>query len=66
MAQFLLPDEQLEGIYTCSHLALPIREDVIEDKHDYENLEEIYPEQQEPVQTALKSDYQGPATAGPH
>ena len=53
MAQFLLPDERLEGIYTLFALGASYTEDVIETKHDYENLEEIYPEQQEPIQTVL-------------
>ena len=53
MAQFLLPDERLEGIYTLFALGASYTEDVIETKHDYENLEEIYPEQQEPVLTVL-------------
>lgn len=53
MAQFLLPDERLEGIYTLFVLGASYTEDVIETKHDYENLEEIYPEQQEPVRTVL-------------
>ena len=53
MAQFLLPDERLEGIYTLFALGDSYTEDVIETKHDYENLEEIYPEQQEPVRTVL-------------
>ena len=53
MAQFLLPDERLEGSYTLFALGASYTEDVIETKHDYENLEEIYPEQQEPVRTVL-------------
>jgi len=53
MAQFLLPDERLEGIYTLFALGASYTEDVIETKHDYENLEEIYPEQQEPIRTVL-------------
>lgn len=53
MAQFLLPDGRLEGIYTLFALGASYTEDVIETKHDYENLEEIYPEQQEPIRTVL-------------
>ena len=53
MAQFLLPDGRLEGIYTLFALGASYTEDVIETKHDYENLEEIYSEQQEPVRTVL-------------
>lgn len=53
VAQFLLPDERLEGIYTLFALGASYTEDVIETKHDYENLEEIYPEQQEPIRTVL-------------
>lgn len=53
MAQFLLPDGRLEGIYTLFALGASYTEDVIETKHDYENLEEINSEQQEPVRTVL-------------
>ena len=53
MAQFLLPDERLEGIHNLFELGASYTEDVIETKHDYENLEEIYPEQQEPIRTVL-------------
>lgn len=53
MAEFLLPNEKMEGVYTMFALGASYAEDVIESKHDYENLEEIFPEQQEPVLTVL-------------
>lgn len=53
MADFLLPNDKMEGVYTMFALGASYVEDVIEAKHDYENLEEIYPEQQEPMRTVL-------------
>jgi hypothetical protein len=53
MAGFLLPGGQMEGVYTLFALGASYAEDVVEAKHDYENLEEIYPEQQEPMRTVL-------------
>lgn len=53
MADFLLPNDKMEGVYTMFALGASYIEDVIEAKHDYENLEEIYPEQQEPMRTVL-------------
>ena len=35
-------------------------EDVIEGKHEYENLEEIYPEEQEPAKTVLNQLLKAP------
>lgn len=53
MAEFLLPNERMEGVYTMFALGASYVEDVIEARHDYENLEEIFPEQQEPMRTVL-------------
>lgn len=53
MADFLLPNDKMEGVYSLFALGASYVEDVIEAKHDYENLEEIYPEQQEPMHTVL-------------
>lgn len=53
MADFLLPNDRLEGVYTLFALGASYAEDVIEAKHEYENLEELYPEQPEPMQTVL-------------
>lgn len=53
MAGFLLPDGQMEGVYTLFALGASYGEDVVEAKHEYENLEEIYPGQQEPMRSVL-------------
>lgn len=53
MADFLLPSEQLESVFTVFALSASYAEDVIESKHEFENLEEIYPDNQEPVKTVL-------------
>lgn len=53
MADFLLPNGQLEGVYTLFALGASYGEDVVEAKHEYENLEEIYPGQQEPMRSVL-------------
>lgn len=53
MAHFLLPDKYLENAFTIFALSASYVEDVIEGKHEYENLETIYPEEQEPARTVL-------------
>ncbi len=53
MASFLLPDQCMESTFSLFALSASYTEDVIEAKHDYENLAEIYPEQQEPTKTVL-------------
>lgn len=53
MAEFLLPGGQMESVYTLFALGASYTEDVIEAKHDYENLEAIYPQEQEPMGTVL-------------
>lgn len=53
MAHFLLPAERLEAVFGIFALSASYVEDVIEAKHEYENLAEIYPEEQEPVRTVL-------------
>lgn len=53
MADFLLPKGRTEGVYTLFALGASYAEDVIEAKHEYENLAELYPEQQEPMLTVL-------------
>ncbi|MDO5425782.1 MAG: DUF2791 family P-loop domain-containing protein [Eubacteriales bacterium] len=53
MAQFLLPDEGLENTFSMFALSASYVEDVIDGKHEYENLEAIYPEEQEPIRTVL-------------
>lgn len=53
MAAFLLPDLCPESAFTLFALSASYTEDVIEGKHEYENLETIYPEEQEPARTVL-------------
>lgn len=53
MADFLLPGGDMEGVYTLFALGASYAEDVVEAKHDYENLEELYPQQKEPMKTVL-------------
>lgn len=53
MARFLLPDESLEATFSIFALSASYAEDVIEGKHEYENLEAVYPDEQEPAHTVL-------------
>ena len=54
MARFLLPNEGLESVFTMFALSASYIEDVIEGKHDYENLAELFPEEPEPMRTVLE------------
>ena len=53
MAGFLLPDQCQEMTFSIFALSASYVEDVIEGKHEYMNLEEIYPEEQEPARSVL-------------
>lgn len=53
MANFLLPERCFESTFTMFALSASYSEDVIEGKHEYENLADIYPEEQEPARTVL-------------
>lgn len=53
MANFLLPDRCPESTFSIFALSASYAEDVIEAKHEYENLALIYPEEQEPAHTVL-------------
>lgn len=53
MAHFLLPEHCFESTFTMFALSASYNEDVIEGKHEYENLAAIYPEEQEPAKTVL-------------
>ena len=53
MAHFLLPERCFESTFTMFALSASYNEDVIEGKHEYENLAAIYPEEQEPAKTVL-------------
>ena len=53
MAKFLLPERCPESTFSIFALSASYAEDVIEGKHEYENLAVIYPEEQEPARTVL-------------
>ncbi len=53
MASFLLPEKCFESTFSLFALSASYLEDVIEGKHEYENLEEIYPDEMEPARTVL-------------
>ena len=53
MANFLLPDRCPESTFSIFALSASYAEDVIEAKHEYENLALIYPDEQEPARTVL-------------
>jgi len=53
MAYFLFPEDSFEAAFSMFALSASYVEDVIEAKHEYENLAEIFPEEQEPVKTVL-------------
>lgn len=53
MAGFLLPDLCPESTFSIFALSASYAEDVIEAKHEYENLAQVYPEEQEPAKTVL-------------
>lgn len=53
MGWFLLPGNRLESTYTMFALGASYGEDVIESKHEYDNLAELFPEELEPRKTVL-------------
>ncbi|MCD7819977.1 MAG: ATP-binding protein [Lachnospiraceae bacterium] len=53
MANFLLPENCPESTCTLFALSSSYAEDVIEGKHEFENLEAIFPDQPEPIRTVL-------------
>lgn len=53
MANFLFPEKSLESAFSIFALSSSYVEDVIEAKHEYENLELIYPDEQEPAKSVL-------------
>lgn len=53
MADFLLPEKCPENTFSMFALSASYVEDVIEGKHEYENLEAVYPQEQEPAKTVL-------------
>lgn len=53
MARFLLPEKCPENTFSIFALSASYTEDVIESKHEYENLEDVYPDEPEPARTVL-------------
>lgn len=53
MAHFLQPPVSLESTFSMFALSASYVEDVIEGKHEFENLEAVYPDSQEPARTVL-------------
>ena len=56
MARFLFPEKTLESVFSLFALSASYVEDVIEGKHEYDNLAELYPDapgMQEPARCVL-------------
>lgn len=53
MADFLIPKDFLESTFTVFALASSYTEDVINGKHEYANLSELFPDEPEPMNTVL-------------
>lgn len=53
MAVFLMPPEQLTAVFSMFALSASYEEDVIEGKHEYENLAQTFPDAQEPARSVL-------------
>lgn len=60
MGRFLLPGNQMEASYTMFALGASYLEDVVESKHEFENLAELFPEQEEPMKTVLEMIVKSP------
>lgn len=54
MAEFLMPQEKQQSTFTVFALSASYNEDVIEAKHELDNLDEIYPDNQEPMASVIK------------
>ena len=53
MAELLMPKDTLRSVFTLFAFTASYIEDVIETKHDYENLAELYPGNEEPIKSVL-------------
>jgi len=53
MARFLFPGSEFESVFSLFAYSASYVEDVIISKHDFENLEELYPGDQEPMRSVL-------------
>lgn len=63
MAKFLKPSNQFHSVFSLFALSSSYTEDVIEGKHEFENLAEIYPDAQEPAKTVLNMMIKAPQLA---
>lgn len=53
MSQFLMPSKSIRSVFTLFAFTASYPEDVIESKHDYENLAELFPDNEEPMKSVL-------------
>ena len=60
MASFLFPPKQMESTYSLFAFSSSYAEDVIEAKNEYQNIEELYPEGQEPIKSVLDAIVNAP------
>lgn len=60
MARFLLPDGPMEAVFSMFALGASYVEDVVESKHEYENLSAAFPGQEEPMKTVLNMIIRAP------
>ena len=54
MASFLMPDSRLANTFSLFAFTDSYVSEVIEHKHDWRNLEELYPEDPEPMRSVMK------------
>ena len=55
IAAFLIPDSSLESVFSLFALSSSYIEDVIDGKHEFENLKEVYPDSEEPARSVLEA-----------
>ncbi len=60
LAKFLFPAKQFESIFSLFAFSASYIEDVIEGKNEYQNLEELYPEDQMPMKAVLDAIVKAP------
>jgi hypothetical protein len=60
MAHFLFPPKQLESTFSLFAFTSSYVEDVIEAKKEFQNLSEVYPEDEEPMKSVLEAIIDAP------
>ena len=60
MAPFLFPQAEMQSVFTVFAFSASYIEDVIEGKHEYDNLAELYPEHPEPCRSVLNALVKAP------